>query len=54
MKIVLMIGAAALLSACGARVLEVKTDRGGFCFLCVDKPDNNTMHKILTNGKGDK
>lgn len=26
------------LAACGARVLEVKTEHGGFCFMCADQP----------------
>lgn len=35
-------------SACGARVLEVKTARGGFCLMCFDKPDRVDVDRLLT------
>lgn len=36
-----------LLAGCGARVLEVKTARGGVCFLCLDKPEKAEVDKLL-------
>jgi hypothetical protein len=40
MRVILL---AMALTGCGARVLEVKTKNGGFCFLCIEKPDRATL-----------
>ncbi len=47
MKRAALIVVASLSSACGMRMLEVKTSQGGFCFMCLDKPDAVMTQKLL-------
>jgi len=51
MKAVALALMAGMSSACGARIIEVKTQHGGFCLICMDKPDSTMMTHIT---KGDK
>jgi len=51
MRVIVIICAAAAVSACGARILEVKTKDGGFCLVCLDKPDRATSDALLKGAK---